>query len=119
MLADLFHPRCRYNVTQFLSFLPRAGCSVAMAALLTWTLPMAVANQLLAVRPPPLSVSTAGVRNQLAPIAVSQFYSARANQVAWSEDSDFDALLLAIAGLADHGLNPGHYRLEQLTGVAQ
>ncbi len=99
------------------SFLPRAGCTLAMAALLTWNLPIAAADQRVADSPTALSVSTASVRNLLAPIAVRQFYAARANQAAWSEDSDFDALLLAIAGLADHGLNPDHYRIEQLTAL--
>lgn len=63
----------------------------------------------------PATASTA----LLTPQAVQDFYTARDNQPAWTDDSRYDALVEAIDGMAKHGLDPDDYHaatLHQLRG---
>jgi len=55
-----------------------------------------------------------GRERQLAPQAVSRFHEATGKSAVWS-DADFAALLTALEGLADHGLNPDHYHYSRLS----
>lgn len=53
----------------------------------------------------------------LAPTAVAQFYAANGEDAVWGEDAQFDALLVALEGLAADGLNPEHYHLSTLKAL--
>ncbi|MEQ9316845.1 MAG: L,D-transpeptidase family protein, partial [Henriciella sp.] len=50
---------------------------------------------------------------ELAPVATEQFLGDAMSDEVWN-DANYDALVSAIEGLADHGLNPLHYHLEEL-----
>ncbi len=53
----------------------------------------------------------------LAPNAVNTFHAAREGSKVW-DDEDFAALVSAIDGLRDHGLNPEHYHLSALEALS-
>lgn len=55
--------------------------------------------------------------NLLAPAAVAQFHADRSPTPVWNE-RNYSALLSAIEGLRDHGLNPEHYHLSALIALS-
>ena len=63
-------------------------------------------------------VSPAAIAQRLAPATTEQFYSGSATEQAWS-DENYDQLLLAIAALDAHGLNPEHYGLSRLQAARE
>ena len=56
----------------------------------------------------------AQIRGTLAPIATAEFYAARSNAPAWTEES-YDALVAAVGDAWMHGLPPERYGLARLT----
>ncbi len=55
---------------------------------------------------------------RLAPKAVDAFYARHADQLVWRDESNFSALISALAGLENHGLNPDHYHFQELKFLA-
>ncbi|MEZ5741250.1 MAG: L,D-transpeptidase family protein [Burkholderiaceae bacterium] len=45
---------------------------------------------------------------------MQRFHYERPDMLVWGDEADFDALLLELTALADHGLDPGHYHLARL-----
>lgn len=57
-------------------------------------------------------------QTRIAPVATEQYYSDAGLEQAWS-DENYTALLSAIEGLADHGLNPEHYGYARLVALRE
>ena len=53
---------------------------------------------------------------RIAPVATDQFHEEADKEQVWS-DASFDALLNELRGLEAHGLNPAHYRIDDLTAL--
>lgn len=54
----------------------------------------------------------------LAPQAVTAFYSTNSQLLIWKDARQFEALLSALEGLSEHGLNPEDYHLVALKSLA-
>jgi len=65
----------------------------------------------------PCFAQATGLNNLLAPAAVTKFHAEREGAAVWDE-KNYAALLSAIEGLRDHGLNPDHYQLSALKALA-
>jgi len=68
----------------------------------------------LAAQPP---AGRAAASDLLAPQATADFYADDASALVWQDNSHYDQLLLALEALADHGLNPTHYHLQELNAL--
>lgn len=54
---------------------------------------------------------------KLAPVATSDFYNATSQNLVWSDQNKYAALLNALEGLSDHGLNPDDYHYNELIAI--
>ncbi len=85
---------------------------IAAIACLGLTVPQAFGQSEGKVLAP--AISSQYSAKLLAPTATAAFHTSQAGQTVWEKDANYDALITALEGLAQHGLTPSEYHLEAL-----